>query len=447
LSFIENCRRVIGFDSSSAHGNRTTAEFVANLCRDAGLFVEFQSETQGGIEQCNVIARPQKETPEQEILFQAHLDTVEPGNFTQWTKTQANPFMASIYDDVIYGLGSADVKLDFLCKLEALKTFAGRKMKIPFVLAGTYGAQSGMTGAIKLIRRKKLNAIKAFIGEPTDMRLAIAGKGLAVVDIIVPFSEEERDYRTNHDLQESSTTQSRMFAGKAAHSSNPLAGENAIMKMLEYLSQLPDGVAIMDLDGGINHNSVPASAILEIDTVAGFKDPILPKIGRIRTALLELESKLHAHRDDKFIPPNPTMNVGMIRAFDGVVQIVGSCRLPPTVSDEIYQGWMKSLNDICSQVGATFRVREYRKGFETDIAGSFVKDAQLILADMGLKTEPTKMTMSTEASVFTRLGVECLVWGPGQSVGNSHAPNEHVKISDLKQAIEFYKKAVERFCL
>jgi len=161
---------MIGLESTPGHGNLAAAEFAGKLCEEAGLFVDYQRESVEGAEQCNVIARPQAQTPPREILFQTHLDTGEPGHFGHWTKTQANPFNASIYNDLIYGLGTADVKLDFLCKLEAMKEFVGKPLKTPFVLVGTFGAQNGMAGAIKLIRRKKLNAVSAFIGEPTDMK-------------------------------------------------------------------------------------------------------------------------------------------------------------------------------------------------------------------------------------------------------------------------------------
>jgi succinyl-diaminopimelate desuccinylase len=447
LSFLDNCRRLIGLDSTPSHGNLAAAEFVGQLCRDAGLHVEFQRESLEGIDQCNVIARPEEGLPPQEILFQTHLDTVDAGHFSHWTKTQSNPFNASIYNDVMYGLGTADTKLDFICKIEAAKAMEGRKMKKPFVLVGTFGAESGMSGAIKLIRRKKLNATHAFVGEPTEMGLVIAGQGMAVFEISIPFSDEERAYRRDHDLQESASSQSKMFLGKAAHSSDPNGGENAIMKMLNYLSQLPDGIAIMDLDGGVNHNSVPASAVLEIDTVAGFKDPILPKISKLHASFLDLQGELKSFREEGFTPAHPTVNIGMIRTTDTFVSAIGSCRLPPSVTDAAFEGWMRKLGEAMQSVGATFRVKEYRKGFLTSPESNFVKETRELLSEMGLSGSLSKITVSTEASVFGRLGIECLVWGPGQSVGNSHAPNESVKIEELNRAIEFYKAAMERFCL
>lgn len=447
MSFLDNCRRLVGHDSSPSRGNLAAAEFAGRLCEEAGLHVEYQRESVEGIDQCNVIARPQAGLPAREILLQTHLDTPEADHFSHWTKTQSNPFNASIYNDVIYGLGTADVKLDFLCKLEAAREFAKRPLKTPFVLVGTFGAQSGMSGAIKLMRRKKLNAKYAFVGEPTDMSLVVAGEGLAVIEVSVPFSEEERIYRRDHDLLESASTQSRMFKGRAAHSSDPSSGENAIMKLFEYLAQLPDGIAIMDLNGGINYNSVPSHAMLEIDTVAGFKEPVLPKITKFYQSFLKLEAELKEFREDGFTPPYPTANLGMVRTSGADVRITGSVRLPPSVTDVVYEGWMKKLESAVQSVGATFRVKDYRKGFATPSESDFVLQSQAILKEMGLGAAPRKMSVATEASVFSRLGVECLVWGPGQSVGNSHAPNESIKIGDLRTATDFYKRVLERFCL
>ncbi len=448
MSFLENCRKLVGLDSTPSHGNLAAAEFAGALCAEAGLHVEMQRETSSGVDQCNVIARPRDTTPDREFLLQTHLDTVDAGHFSHWTKTQANPFNASIYNDVIYGLGTADVKLDFLCKLEAVKPLLGKELKLPFVLVGTFGgAESGMAGAVKLIRKKKIRPVMALIGEPSQMRLVNGGTGLAVVEITIPFSQEEIEYRRDHDLNESTSTQSRIFTGKAAHSSDPGAGQNAIMIMLEYLTQLPEGIAVMDLDGGHNNNSVPAHAILEIDTVAGFKNPILPKIARIYQSLLQLQEEMRGFSESGFSPSYPTMNIGRVRSDEDGVILSGSCRLPPSVTDAIYEGWMSKLATTVQEVGATFRVKDYKRGFTAEPQTEFVLGTQNVLREMGLNPELQKLAQTTEANVFHRMGAECLVWGPGQSVGNSHAPNECINIADLRQAAEFYSRLLERFCL
>ncbi len=81
MSLLEDCRRLVAIDSTPSHGNLAAAEFAGDLCVAAGLHVEHQRETVEGVEQCNVIARPQAGRPEREVLFQTHLDTVEAGHF------------------------------------------------------------------------------------------------------------------------------------------------------------------------------------------------------------------------------------------------------------------------------------------------------------------------------------------------------------------------------
>jgi succinyl-diaminopimelate desuccinylase len=143
----------------------------------------------------------------------------------------------------------------------------------------------------------------------------------------------------------------------------------------------------------------------------------------------------------------PTMNIGMIRTFEDQIRVLGSCRLPPSVPEEIYQNWMKQLGEACAQAGATFRVRDYKKSFAVSRDSEFVKGLLDISKEMDLDASLGMIESATEASVFSRLGMECVVFGPGVGVGNSHAPNERVKLESLEKAVAFYKRAVERFCL
>jgi succinyl-diaminopimelate desuccinylase len=338
----------------------------------------------------------------------------------------------------MYGLGVAEGKLDFLCKLEAARLFAGKKLKRAFVLVATYGSQRGMAGAIKLVRKKKIRAKWALVGSPTNLELITAAQGLAAIEVFVPFSEEEKEYRRRHDVQESSSSQSRMFGGK---------GDNAIMKMLAYLQQLPEGIAVMDLDGGISYNSMPTSAVLEIDMMGGFSDPIVPKLTAIYKALLKVEALLEKFHDARFEPPHPTVNLGTIRVNEDGVTMTGACRLPPSVTDQTYEQWMRVIQEACQQNRATFRVRDYRKGFEVSADSELVRTAAETLTTLKLKATHGAFAGATEASVFSHWGVECIVWGPGQSVGNSHAPNESIKMRDLDLAVDFYRQFLEGFCL
>ena len=446
MTFLELCRKLIGFDTTPEQSTLPTVEFLAGLAERSGLRAEIQKESHRGLEQANLLIRHPDfpNTSKEELLLLTHLDTVDPGNFSLWNKTQNNPFNASLYGDELFGLGAADAKLDLACKFEAARRMTEEKAVRPFVIAATYGAQSGMDGAIKLYRRKKTMAKQALIGEPTNKSLLLAGQGFAVLEIFVPFSDEEKNYRADHDLMESTTSQSRVFTGRAAHSLVPESGDNAITKMLEYLSQLPEGIAIMDLDGGVNHNSVPESAVLEVDFVAGFKEPLSVRLAKIFDVLKEMRLQLAEFSDTHYEPSTASFNLGIIRTTEDGVRLQGSCRLPPSFKEEIYNQWVRRIQDVCEKSEAQFSVLDYKKGYAAGVDSALAQRAIETLKQLGVTEPNSKTTIATEANILNRLGVECLVWGPGVSVGNSYAPNESVRMSDLLMAVDFYQRFMKR---
>lgn len=448
MDFVEACRQLISIESTPTHGNRELAKWVAAFCRQKGLHVDEQEEVVGDIPQVNVIARHHEQRPSAEFLLQTHLDTVDPGPYSLWTQTGLNPFDAHIIDGKIYGLGAADVKLDFLCKLEALASFGkNQTWRLPPVLVGTFGEESGMQGALKLIRKNKVAAKMALIGEPSDLKLINAAKGFASVEIRVPFSDEEMEFRQEHNLRESTSTQSKLFHGRAAHSSTPHLGESAVVKMFESILMLPDSVNIMEMDGGINFNTVPSNAFLEIDMVSSVANPISRKIANIYRAVKALELEFLDYKDNDFYPSTPTLNIGLVRTNEDGIQISGTCRIPPVITHDIYERWMDRLREVCEKNEASFRVNDYKKPFRTEVKSILVKGCLDELRAMGLHDSPISQASTNEASIFSRIGVECVCFGPGKREGNVHTPEEHVALADLEKATQFYRQIIERFCL
>ncbi len=448
MNFVEACRKMISFDSSPQLGTRELVHWLAEISRARGFHVEVQDEIFGDHEQANILIRPVADRPALELLLQTHLDTPDPGPFGLWTETGHNPFDAHIIENKIYGLGTADVKLDFLCKLEAMSAFSNdTSWRLPPVLVGTFGEELGMVGALKLIRKNKISAKCALVGEASDLKAITAGKGMAAVEIRVPYSDEERSHRVEHNLRESTSTESRIFNGKAAHSSTPHLGESAIKKMFEYLLQLPEKIVLMEMDGGVNFNTVPANAFLEIDLVSGFKDPMARKVALIYQTLKELETEFTAYPDRTFTPPYPTLNIGLVRTFEDHIFISGSCRIPPVVSNEIYEAWMARLKSKLESVGAEFRITDYKRPYRTEENSVFVRGCLEELAEMGLSREIQSQSSTNEASLWSRVGIDCISFGPGSREGNIHTPKEHVAIDDLKKAVEFYRRVIERFCI
>ena len=439
MDFIESCRQFIAIDSTVEQGSVSAARFVASLAESYGLKAELQVEAHSNLEEANVIIRSRHARIENEVLFQSHLDTVNPGVYATWNMTHRNPYDAHIIDGFIYGLGVADVKLDLLCKLYALKDFASAQFKAPPVVVGTFGEESGMVGALRLIRKSKVKAKTALVGEASDLRLITGGLGYAKVEIQLPFSKAEIDYRASHDMEESTSSQSKLFSGKAAHSSTPHLGESAIRKMLDYLLLLPEDLAIMQIEGGISFNTMPAQAFLEMDPVSGFAEPIAGKIGILYRAILDLESEFLQHEDRRFRPAHPTLSMGKIRTRPDHIYFSGICRISPSISTEVYDGWMGRLQKTCEAIGASFKVTDYKKPYQADLGSELVKTAQRTLAELGLDPEPISQSSTNEASLFSRMGIEC--------VANIHCPNERVSVEQLKLTVAFYKKMIERLCL
>lgn len=448
MNFVEACRKFIAIDSSPEVGSRELAEFAAKHCEERGLYVDFQEEHLGDLTQANVIARPLGSRPSVEFMLQTHLDTPDPGPYGLWKHNESNPFDATIIDNKIYGLGAADVKLDFLCKLEAITSFGSRPFqKMPPVLVATFGEEAGMQGALRLIRKNKVSAKMALIGEPSDLGLITAAKGFAIVEMTVPFSDEEKKYRDENNLHESTMSQSRLFHGKPAHSSTPHLGESAVTKMFEYLGQLPERVVVMEADGGISANSVPAQAVLEVDLVSSIRDPISKKLLKIFRAVQDLEREFQIHLDHEFTPPHPTLNIGVVRTTEDAIVLGGSCRMPPVISQEKYEEWMGFLKTVAENVGGEFKVLDYKRPFRTPSNSMLVRGCLDELRKLGLEARCLTQPNTNEASLFSRIGIECVGFGAAPRDHNLHSPHEHVSIEALNKSIEFYKHIIERFCV
>jgi len=451
LDFLQACRQLISFDSGPNQSTLEMIHWLKEYCEHKGFQVELQEEDSLEQKQANILVRPKTSSenrPPVEFLFQTHLDTRDPGSFNLWEKTSYNPFEAHIISERIYGLGSADTKLDFLCKIAALeKLGVQKKWILPPVLVGTYGEETGMAGALKLIRKNKVNAKYALIGEPTDLKISYASKGFAALEIQIPFSEEEISYRNEHDLKESTSTQSRVFHGIEAHGATPELGDNAITKLFEYLLNLPQNCVIMNMEGGVNYNTVPSNAFLEVDIITLKKPQTLTRLTTIYKTITQIQSDFKKYVDNEFSPNQPTLNIGLVKTFKNYIQILATCRIPPSIQSETLENWLDTIKSSCHAVQCQFQINDYKKPFRVPDNSILLKSCIDEARSIGLESEIITLSSTNEASLFSRLGVECVCFGPGERGDNLHTAKESVKISQLNQAIEFYARLMKRLCL
>jgi len=449
FNFIESARKVIAFDSSPHGSTVELVAYLSDLAISLGLVVEEQQEIQNGVVQSNIIVRASERKAEiKDFLLQTHLDTVDPGHFQIWKKNNYNPFDAVIENGLIYGLGAVDVKLDFLCKLQALAQFIKADFKsLQPVLVGTFGEETGMQGALKLIRKNKIDARFALVGEPSHFQVINAAKGFATVEMRIPLTSEEIEYKKAKSMSESTSTQTKIFSGKSAHSSTPHLGDNAAVKLLEYLSKMPDNVVIVDIDAGTRFNMIPNQAMVELDVAASFKEPVIARINSLFEATKKVQDEMNQIQDPEFTPHHSTLSIGIIRTFDDHILIGGSCRILPNVKQEQYEYWMKIISEACDNVGAEFRLQDYKRPFRTDQNSVLVKAAQAEFQKLEVSSKCQTLASTNEASLFSRIGIECVCVGAGPREGNVHTGQEHANINDLEIMTSFYKKMIERFCL
>jgi acetylornithine deacetylase len=111
------------------------------------------------------------------ILLNSHIDTVQP--VKGWTR---DPFEPGQQDSRIYGLGSNDAGGSLVSLLSCFLYLSNRDLPFNLIFAATAEEEiSGINGITSIL--EKIGDIDfGIVGEPTGMKMAIAEKGLMVID-------------------------------------------------------------------------------------------------------------------------------------------------------------------------------------------------------------------------------------------------------------------------
>jgi acetylornithine deacetylase len=181
------------------------------------------------------------------ILLNSHHDTVKPNS--GYTR---DPFDAKIEDGKLYGLGSNDAGGCLVSLINTFLYFYNREgMKYNFCLATTAEEEISGVNGLELIIPELGKLDFGIVGEPTQMQLAIAERGLMVLDCVAH--------------------------GKAGHAARE-EGENAIYKALPDIEWFrtyrfpeeseifgPIKMSVTIINAGSQHNVVPASCTFTVD--------------------------------------------------------------------------------------------------------------------------------------------------------------------------------------
>lgn len=349
-------------------GEAEVAAYVRHFFESRGLEVWEQPVFPG---RNNVLVRLPGRNRQRCVVLEAHTDTVSVEGMT------IPPFEPAIRGGRMYGRGSCDTKAGLATMMHAVASLqeAGVQPACDVLLAAVVDEEFSYRGVVKLC--EDLQADAAIVAEPTELRAVIATKGVLRFRIIVH--------------------------GKAAHSSKPHLGVNAITSMARVIMALEADQprlhsichplvghgtrSIGVIQGGVQVNFVPDRCAIEID------HRLLPG---------ETAASAQAHYQT---------------LLASVADVRAEVETPPLLVDE---------------------------ALDTPADAAVVKTAAQVLERLGLDPQPVGVPFGCDASKLARAGVPAIVFGPG-SIDRAHTADEYVELEQVEKAYEFQRQFLLSF--
>ena len=322
----------------------------------------------------NIIARLEGHDADRAILFECHMDTASIEVMT------IPPFEPHIRDGMLYGRGSCDTKAGGVGMIHAMKRLheAGVRPPQTVLYAGAVDEEFLMRGSRHMAQH--LEVAVAVIAEPTDLEVIRAHKGIVRFDIVVN--------------------------GKAAHSSKPDLGVNAISKMARLILRIEEEM-------GAAH--------------AGKSDPLLGaptmNIGTVDggAQVNFVPDRCQVSVDNRILPSETPEEV--IGAFEAILARARA-------EDDELDVAMQAPSFACAAMGTTE---------DAAIVKRSAAACREVLGDTVIAGVP----YGTDAGPFSDRGVPAVVLGPG-SIDQAHGAVEWVECEQVLRASEIYQHIMEK---
>ena len=314
------------------------------------------------------------------VVLSGHTDVV-PVDGQPWT---SDPWVLTDKGDGrLYGRGTCDMKGFSACILALAPMIASAALKKPIHIALSFDEEVGCLGAPALIDRIMEGPVKpsmVVVGEPTDMKVVTAHKGLFSMVVTV--------------------------RGREAHSSLVKDGACAITHAVPLMQYLVDEAARMEAAAPDDSPFSPAHGTLTIGEIKG------------GTALniLALDCEFGT-----LMRPCP---------WDDPHAIAAGLR---ERAAEIESEMRKRAPEASIKV----RVRSDVPAFAPETEGAAERLARQLTGDNSTRV----VSYGTEAGQFQAAGLSVVVCGPG-SISQAHQPDEFVAIDQLDQCCVFLEKMV-----
>ncbi|EEE36525.1 acetylornithine deacetylase (ArgE) [Rhodobacteraceae bacterium KLH11] len=364
-STLDILDKLVGFDTVSKNSNLALAAYVEEFLEARGFVVH--RITDPGGDKTGLYA---EKGPEGDgVLLSAHTDVV-PVEGQCWTR---DPFRLTREGNRVYGRGTTDMK-GYLASVMALADrTAGADLREPLRIALSYDEEVGCVGIQHMLDRlaPMLGQPRAcFVGEPTEMQVAVGHKGKAALRAICH--------------------------GQSGHSALSPNFVNALHLATDFVGALRALQETYEKSG----NSDPAYSVpyttFHVGMMSGGRAlNIVPDRAELTFEYRHLASDL-----GKDI---------LSRIQDAAIRI--GARYQP----------------LCPE--ARIEVEQYNAypGLEVAKTESVIAYAQ----KLAQSNATTKVAFGTEAGFFSELGIPTVVCGPGSMERQGHKPDEYLEIGQL----------------
>lgn len=180
------------------------------------------------------------------ILLNSHIDTIKP--VEGWVH---EPFLPIIENNKLFGLGSNDAGASVVCLLQAFISLTQKHQSYNLIFAASSEEEISGKNGIECLLKELPKIDFAIVGEPTNMNMAVAEKGLMVLDCTA--------------------------YGQAGHAARN-EGENAIYKALNDIEWFktyefekktdllgPVKMSVTQITAGTQHNVIPDKCTFVVD--------------------------------------------------------------------------------------------------------------------------------------------------------------------------------------
>jgi acetylornithine deacetylase len=380
----EMLARLVGFDTVSHHSNLGLIAFVEDYLAAHGIASTRVPNADGDKASLYATIGPNVDGG---VVLSAHSDVVPTAHQT-WS---SDPFKLTERGGRLYGRGTSDMKGFLACVLALVPEFAAARLRRPIHLAISYDEEVGCIGCVDMVRALADGAIApprgVIVGEPTEMQLVVAHKGINGFDTVV--------------------------TGKETHSSQTQLGANAVMAAGELIAELQrlgdrareaapadcpftppyTTVSVGSVEGGHALNIVPGECrfVWECRTLPG-EDPDDIARSLDRFARETVLPRLHASAPEATVETTQRARVTALAPETG----------PQAAAD----------------------------GVPADRRGA----AEALARELTGTNHTEVVSYATEGGVFQTHGFSTVVMGPG-NIREAHQPDEFIEADELERCV------------